>query len=134
MEMRKESNHFVIRLTRGEKLFESMQSFFEQTGVKGGRVQGIGAVDEITLGRYVLETKGYVWGTWQGEFEVVSLQGTISETGLHAHAVISDHSFQCFGGHVKEARVSATLELFVTELKKIRREMDSEVGLKLLEL
>ncbi len=134
MEFRKDADTYAIRLSRGERLFESMQRFFEQTGVKGGELQAVGAVDEVTLGWYDVEKREYTWKTLGEELEVASLLGSVTETGLHAHGVFSDKEFRCYGGHVKEARVSATLEVFLREHKKIRRQEDKATGLKLMEL
>ncbi|MFH1106771.1 MAG: PPC domain-containing DNA-binding protein [Candidatus Micrarchaeota archaeon] len=134
MEFRKDAESYAIRLARGERLFESMQKFFEQTGVKGGELQAIGAVDEVTLGWYDVGKVEYVWKTVGEELEVASLLGTVTEAGLHAHGVFSDRGFRCFGGHVKDLRVSATLEIFLREQRKIRRQEDKATGLKLMEL
>jgi uncharacterized protein len=135
MEFRKDGDTYIIRLGRGEKLFESMQKFFDQTGVKGGEIQAIGGVDEITLGFFHLDKQDYAWKTFAGnDLELLSLLGTVSEAGLHAHAVVANEEYMCFGGHVREARVSATMEIFLREHKKIRRQPDKATGLKLMEL
>lgn len=134
MEFRKDGDTFIIRLARGERLQETMKKFLEQTGVKGGELQAIGAVDEVELGLYHVDTQTYVWKKFEGEYEVVGLTGTITETGLHAHGVISDENFACFGGHFKEARVSGMLEVFLREHKKIRRQLEPSTGLNVMEL
>ena len=67
-------------------------------------------------------------------WEIISLMGSISETGAHAHISVSGKDFVGHSGHLKEAEVTITVELFLTELKKIRRKEDLETGLKLMEL
>ena len=134
MEFRKEGDTFIIRLARGEKLLESLTAFLERTGIRGGKLQAIGAVDELTLGFYHVDSKSYDWKTFREDLEVASLLGTVSETGLHAHGVFSNSKFEAFGGHVKEARVSGTLEIFLREHKKLRRKEDPVTGIKVLEI
>ncbi len=134
MEFRKDGDGYVLALYRGEELFGVMHEFLERTGIKGGEFQAVGAVDQVTLGFFHVDKKEYDWKTFQEELEVVSLLGTITETGLHAHGVFSDAQFRAWGGHVKEARVSVTMEIFLKEHKKIRRRDDPKSGLKLVEL
>ncbi len=134
MEFRKEGDTYIMRLARGEKLMETLASFLSDKGIKGGRLQAIGAVHDLTIGYYHVESKTYSWKTIAEDVEVVSLLGTISETGLHAHGVFSDETFRAWGGHVKEATVSGTLELFLREHQKLRRKPDAATGLNLLEI
>jgi uncharacterized protein len=134
MESRKEGDSFVIRLGRGERLAAALAEFLANTGIKGGKMQAIGAVDEVILGYYDIASREYTWKTVGEELEVASLLGSVTEAGLHAHGVFSDRQFRCYGGHVKDARVSATLEIFLREHKKIRRMEDKPTGLQLMEL
>ncbi len=134
MEFRKEGSVFVIMLKKGEKLMETLNRFVEEKQIKGGFFQAVGAVKGVEIGYYDHNKHEYDWKTMEGEHELLSLLGTVSETGVHAHIVVSDETYSCIGGHLKEAEISATLELFLTELKKIRRKQDAETGLKLMEL
>ncbi|MFH1750075.1 MAG: PPC domain-containing DNA-binding protein [Candidatus Micrarchaeota archaeon] len=134
MEFRKEGPHFAIRLERGEKLMATLNAFLAERGIIGGYFQAIGAVKNAKIGYFESGKKDYSWKTFQEEMELVSLIGTVSETGAHAHIVIGDAAHACHGGHLLEAEVSITVELFLTELKKIRRKGDSATGLKFMEL
>jgi predicted DNA-binding protein with PD1-like motif len=50
------------------------------------------------------------------------------------HGVLSDEDCHCVGGHIKEAVVGATFEAYIVDFgKEIRREMDSKIGLRLLQ-
>ncbi|MFH1257920.1 MAG: PPC domain-containing DNA-binding protein [Candidatus Micrarchaeota archaeon] len=134
MEFRKENQHFVIRLEKGEKVVETLNNFVSEKSILGGFFQAIGAVSAAEIGYYDLERKSYLWKSFHEEMEVVSMMGSITETGIHAHVVLADKTFHTYGGHLKEATVAATLEVFLTEMKKIRRKEHPEVGLKLMEL
>lgn len=54
---------------------------------------------------------------------------------LHLHIVLGDEKFQAYGGHLKNAVVSATCEIAIFELdSKIKRKYDDEIGLNLLDI
>ncbi|MFH0971994.1 MAG: PPC domain-containing DNA-binding protein [Candidatus Micrarchaeota archaeon] len=134
MEFRKEGQRFAIRLQEGEKVMETLSNFLAEKRIFGGYLQGIGAVSEAEIGYFGMGSKSYLWKSFHEDMEVVSMQGSITETGLHAHIVLADKNFHTYGGHLKEATVGATLEVFLTEMKKIRRKEDKGTGLKLMEL
>ena len=76
--------------------------------------------------------------------EVVSLGGNCSlkedETGLgnpflHVHCVLSRRDYSVVGGHLREARVRPTLEVWLrTSPTPVRRAHDDATGLDLLDL
>jgi predicted DNA-binding protein with PD1-like motif len=75
--------------------------------------------------------------------EVASMTGNIAlvdgEPFVHAHAVLSGivpgSENGCIGGHVFEAKVAVTLEVhLVAFADAVTRELDPEIGLKLLNL
>lgn len=134
MEWRKDGDKLVVCLKRGERIAATLNEFFERSGIKGGFVQGIGAVRDSEIAAYSVEEKKYVTRKSSQPMEIASLLGTISETGLHAHVVLSDHGMNCLAGHLVESTVYATAEIFVTEMRKLRRRDDAETGLKILEL
>lgn len=139
MKSLKISNGFLIRLSRGEKIIESLSNFLEGKNIRSGFLKGIGGASEIELGYYNLETKEYSWKTFSQIHEVLSLLGNISLVNekpfIHAHVVISNDQFQSFGGHLKEAAVGATLEVLITPIEEtVARIQDDEIGLKLLDL
>jgi predicted DNA-binding protein with PD1-like motif len=54
---------------------------------------------------------------------------------IHAHITIADQQFGTFGGHLKEAIVGATCEIYLTRLRgKIQRIKDEITGLNLLDI
>ncbi|MEK6843665.1 MAG: PPC domain-containing DNA-binding protein [Candidatus Micrarchaeota archaeon] len=134
MEFRKENQNFVLRLEKGEKVMETLNSFLSEKQIVGGKIQGIGGIKNAELGFFHASKKDYEWKTFKEDVELISFLGTVSQTGLHAHVVISDDKFNAFGGHLKEAIVSVTVELFLSEMKKIRRKDAPEFNLKFMEL
>ena len=134
--------NYVVRLKKGENWSQGFADFIGQTGVKSGWLNMIGSASEVTLGAYNLEQKQYLWKKFTGTLEIVSVQGNISldESGKpmgHLHGVIANEHYQVFCGHIKDFTVGATLEVFVHCLDEnlvLRRSLDSDIGLQLLDL
>lgn len=139
MKFSKHNTGYTIRLERGEQIIQTLLEFCNKESVNSAYFNGIGAVGNAQLGFYHLERKEYSWQKFESPMEVVSLTGNISmvdnQPFLHIHTVLSDEKFQTIGGHLKEATVGATLELFLqitsTPLSRI---FDDATGLKLLKL
>lgn len=137
MQSKSTENGFIIRLDLDESILESLTNFCKKENITTGFFNGIGAVKNAILGFYNLPNKDYEWKTFENTMEIVSLTGniTISEDSpfLHIHTVLSDSEFKTVGGHLKEAHVGATCEIFLTKLETtITRQLDESIGLKLL--
>jgi predicted DNA-binding protein with PD1-like motif len=73
------------------------------------------------------------------QVEVVSLLGNVARKDgkpkLHLHGAFGDRNAKTYSGHVVEAFVNPTLEVFLTDLgRELRRERDARTGLDLLVL
>ena len=139
MKFKEAQGGYIIRLFKGEKIMETLHSFCKSENIKFASIDAIGGASDITLGYYNLETKEYSWREFSEIHEIVSLEGNVSlvegEPFIHLHSVISNQNFETFGGHLKEATVGATCEVFLRNLNiPLTRKMDEEIGLKLLDL
>ncbi|MDP7116294.1 MAG: DNA-binding protein [Candidatus Woesearchaeota archaeon] len=139
MKSTKKQNTFIIRLEKDEKIIESLTQFCEENNIKAGSFHGLGACEEATLAHYNLETKEYTEKTLKQPLEILHLNGNISEMEgkpyLHVHIVLSDTEMKALGGHLKEAIVGPTCEIFLTPLENaINRKKDKEIGLNLLDM
>ena len=68
-----------------------------------------------------------------GDYEIVSLTGTLSPTGHHLHMSISDRDCRTYGGHVLEGctvRTTAEVVLGVLEGVAFNRPVDARTGFK----
>ncbi len=132
--------NYIIRLSKGEHLTESLNQFVAATHTHGLWMSGLGSAQEVTVGFFDLATKKYTWQTYTGAYEINSLQGNLAldESGAgmhHLHGTFSDASFQVIGGHVKDLVVGGTLELFAHRTyTPLKRKTDKETGLQLLDL
>ncbi len=131
-------NVFVIRLMKGEELIDSLAKLCEGEDITAGFFTGIGATEHATLSFYDLERKEYQSHTLTTPHEIVSLSGNISLVKntpfIHAHGIFSDENLVCKGGHVKDAVIGVTCEVYLTKLDTdIHRKHDNETGLSLLD-
>ena len=100
---------------------------------------GLGALSDIELQHFNLATKEYSPKKLSGQYEITSLHGNISEMSgksyIHAHIAVGDSQFNSWSGHLKEAIVSATCEIFLVKLDGIiHRKKDKGTGLNLLDI
>jgi hypothetical protein len=132
--------NYLIRLDKGERLSEAIAQFATETKIEGAWINGLGAVLEVTIGFYDLETKTYQMQTLPGDREMASLTGNLAydEHGVlvpHLHGVFAGRDLQAIGGHVKDFVAGATIELFVHRAyQPTRRKLDREVGLQTFDL
>lgn len=136
MEYRRFENVCVVRLDPGEEILEQVKAVSLREDIKLATVQGLGAVNEITVGVFDTAAKEYHANHFQGSYEIVSLTGTIStmngEYYCHLHLSAGDAQGHVVGGHLNEARISATAELVMTILPgTVDRAFSPEVGLNL---
>ena len=130
----KKTDH-IIRIQKGEDVIIEVTKFCKENNIKSGAFTGIGACEKAELGSYSVKTKQYSKKTFEGEHEITSLTGIISNTKIHAHANISDEDFHVFGGHVDLMIVSATCEIhLIAGEEAVSRKLDEETGLELMDI
>jgi len=139
MECKKIGNTLVLRVDRGEELLKTIQSACEQENVKFGFITGLGAADHAVVGLYRVEEQKYYSNTFDGEMELTSLIGNVTEMNgkvyLHLHANFAKADGQVVGGHLSEAVISGTGEIFIQILDgSMGRRRDEATGLNVFDL
>lgn len=131
------SNIFLIRLDRGEKIIQSLQSFCQKNKIQGGFFYGIGAVDNAEIAHYDVATKKYSSKKINQALEMTAILGNVGffekEIIIHAHVNFADKQMKVIGGHLVEAEISGTGEIFFVKLSKLTKKYNQETGLKLFE-
>ena len=138
MDYRRFGNKILVRIDKGEEILDAVKKVAEKEKVKLASVSALGAVNEFTVGVFKTDDKKYVSNEFKGEFEIVSLTGSIStmdgETYMHLHMSAGDIEGKVFGGHLNCAKVSATCEMFIDVLDgSVDRKFSEEVGINLFE-
>ncbi|RBP46978.1 PPC domain-containing DNA-binding protein [Garciella nitratireducens] len=136
MEFRQFGNRFVLRLDKGEEILETLKQFCTEQNIKLGVVNGIGAVNKVTVGLFDPNTKKYHSSELTGLFEITNLSGNIStmkeETYLHLHINVADEKHHTYGGHLNAATISATGEIIIESINgEVDRQFSEEIGLNL---
>jgi predicted DNA-binding protein with PD1-like motif len=134
MEYKKFGDTVAIRVDRGEEIMASIKSVCEKEHITLGSISGIGAVDHVVVGLYRVAERKYYSNTLEGEMEMTSLLGNVTEKDgqvyLHLHAAFAKEDGKVLGGHLSEAVVSGTGEIFIHTLPAvIGRKIDAATGL-----
>ncbi len=126
---------FILRIKRGELIIASLKNFCHKKKIFGGLFFGLGAVDEVELAHYDVSSKKYSSKKFDQPLEMTNLIGNIAifkkELILHAHATFSDRKMAPIAGHLVEAKISGTAEVFIKKFPKLNKIYDEESGLKI---
>lgn len=138
MQYRVFGDTYVVRLQRGEEVLACLRELCEKESISLGTVSAIGAVNHVVVGVYRVDEQKYVANTFDGVMELTSLMGNITEKDgepyLRLHATFGDLTGKVIGGHLNEAVVSATCELFVRKVEgHVGRRLDPETGLNIFD-
>ena len=138
MQYRVFGDTYVVRLQRGEEVLACLRELCEKESISLGTVSAIGAVNHVVVGVYRVDEQKYVANTFDGVMELTSLMGNITEKDgepyLPLHATYEDLTGKVIGGHLNEAVVSATCELFVRKVEgHVGRRLDPETGLNIFD-
>lgn len=117
-----------LRLRRGSDLLQSIKQLCREKHIAAGVV--LSAVGCISEGR-VRDASGVTIREIEDHCEIVSLNGTVSETRCHLHIALSREDLSTLGGHLCEGCIiNTTCELVIAELPAtaIEKEFDEETG------
>lgn len=134
MEYRRFRNSIVARMDKGEEILAQIQEIAQQEHIRLASVTALGATNDFTVGVYKVDEKKYYANEFQGNFEIVSLTGTINtmdgEFYTHIHMSAGNDRGEVFGGHLNRAVVSATCEMVIQVMDgEVDRAYDPETGL-----
>ena len=118
---------YVFRLTKGMDLKKEIEDFVMNNKISGVILSSVGSLSHLTIrladGKSILNL--------DGEFEIVSVTGTLSPDGVHIHISVGDREGNVIGGHLKNGCiVHTTCEVVLGKVDpfQFRREMDEETG------
>jgi predicted DNA-binding protein with PD1-like motif len=130
---------FLVRLEKGELIVSTLTQFCIDKNIKSGVVSGVGGATWAELAFYDLEQRAYEYEKHDELLEITSISGNVSvvadKSFVHLHATMADSNYHSYGGHLKEAEVAATCEVYIRQFSKpINRIHNEEVGLKILDI
>lgn len=136
MEYRRFNNTIVCRIDKGEEILDKIKEVALKENIKLANVNALGATNEFTVGVFKPEEKKYYSNEFKGDFEIVSLTGTINTMNgkfyTHIHMSAGNDKGEVFGGHLNKAVVSATCEMIINIIDGVvDRKFDEDIGLNL---
>lgn len=136
MEYRQFDKTFVVRIDQGEEIIEKVKEIAEKENIKLASIQALGAINDFTVGVFHTKEKKYTAHCFHGNYEIVSLTGTINtmndEFYCHLHLSAGNDDGNVFGGHLNKAIVSATCEMIIQCIDgEVDRYFDEKIGLNL---
>ena len=118
----------AIRLTKGADLKENIEKICLEKHIDTAVVlSGVGCLSEVKI--RLAKAVNYLEKA--EDYEIVSLNGTISKGTAHIHIALSDESGAVIGGHLQSGCIVNTtceLVLGVLEEYESHREFDENTG------
>ena len=116
-----------FRLTKGMDLKEEIEKYSTNNNISGVLISSVGCLNKLVIrladGESILKK--------DGNFEIVSITGTLSPNGVHIHISVSDEFGNTIGGHLKNGCIvntTAEICLIVFENIKFGRKFDETTG------
>jgi uncharacterized protein len=110
--------HFNLNLSRDDDPIAGLAEFAEVNHLTDCKFTAIGAFGSAVLGWYDPDVRAYKKIEVPGEAEVVAMAGSIrmqnGKPYVHAHAVLALSDGTTRAGHIIEAKVSLSLEVYLT--------------------
>lgn len=136
MDYRRFGDTVIARLDKGEEIHEQLRLIARKENIRLASVSALGAVDDVTLGVFVVSEKQYHADRFTGDMEIVSLTGTVNtmdgEYYAHLHMGVSTVGGRMFGGHLTRAVVSITCEMVIRIIDgRVERKHHPDPGVNL---
>tara|TARA_B100000941_G_scaffold290633_1_gene273915 strand:+ start:1039 stop:1464 length:426 start_codon:yes stop_codon:yes gene_type:complete len=136
MKYKIDNNCYYVSLDPGEEINNTFENIALKESIKTAWINGIGAIRDVEMGYYDIESKTYIRQIFKEDFELTSLIGNISikdeKLYSHTHITFSDKDFNVYGGHMFKGTISAAGEFIMIKGDgKINRKFNSDIGLGL---
>lgn len=130
---------YLLVFDPGDEVIATLREFVGREELRTCRFTAIGAVSDLVLGYFEVAQREYRRLPVTEQVEVLMLAGNVTEADgqprVHAHVVVGKADGTTLGGHLVEAHVRPTLELFLTAWPaRIQRRLDEPSGLMLIDL
>lgn len=129
---------YVVIFSAGDEAYSGLLDFAEKYHVTSGHFTAIGALSRVVLGWFDPQKKMYRENPVHEQVEVAMMTGDFAlyqgKPALHAHIVVARRDGMAYGGHVIEAVVFPTLEVFVTvDPVPLQKKLDPLTDLTLID-
>jgi predicted DNA-binding protein with PD1-like motif len=125
---------FALRLKPDQDLRPSLKSFAQEQNIQAGFIlTAIGSLKQATI-RFANQNVSTVLND---KFEILCLNGTVANSGIHLHIAIADKEGKTLGGHLDDGCIIyTTAEIVIGASKEFSfiRSFDEQTGYKELEI
>jgi len=130
--------NYAIVLAKGDEVMSGLTDFARQNKVASASFTAIGAFSHATVAWFDEARKEFKLIPIEQQVELVSMIGDIAlvndQPAVHTHVSVASSDGTVRGGHVINAFVFPTLELFMTVYPTpLHKETDEATGLKLID-
>jgi predicted DNA-binding protein with PD1-like motif len=129
---------YLMVLNQGDSILPQLEAFAKSEKIPSANFTGMGFVN-ITFGFFNQQTKSYDPKSFN-DMELASMTGSIAwkdgKPSIHAHGVVANRDFNCYGGHILSGTVSTgSLEILViVHGKQLQRKHDTTIGADVLQV
>ena len=132
------AKNYAIILAKGDEVMSGLTDFARQNKVTSASFTAIGAFSRATVAWFDDGRKEFKLIPIEQQVELVSMIGDIAlvndQPAVHTHVAVASSDGTVRGGHVINAFVFPTLELFMTVYPTpLHKESDKATGLKLID-
>jgi len=132
------AKNYAIILAKGDEVMSGLTDFARQNKVTSASFTAIGAFSHATVAWFDDGRKEFKLIPIEHQVELVSMIGDIAlvndQPAVHTHVAVASSDGTVRGGHVINAFVFPTLELFMTVYPTpLHKESDKATGLKLID-
>jgi uncharacterized protein len=129
---------YAIILAKGDEVMSGLTDFARQNKVASASFTAIGAFSHATVAWFDDARKEFRLIPIKQQVELVSMIGDIAlvndQPAVHTHVALASSDGTVRGGHVINAFVFPTLELFMTVYPTaLHKQLDDATGLKLID-
>jgi uncharacterized protein len=130
--------NYAIVLAKGDEVMSGLSDFATQNKITSASFTAIGAFSHVTVAWFDASRKEFKVIPIKQQVELVSMIGDIALSGeqpvVHTHVSVASSDGTVRGGHLINALVFPTLELFMTVYPKpLQKQLDEATGLNLID-
>lgn len=128
----------LLRLDPGDEIISSIKEYCKNARIKSGLITGLGAVASFEVGYYDVQNQEFLKIEVNEGAEIANLTGIVTwvddQPHVHLHGTFVTKDMVVHGGHVNNAVISATGEIWIKRTSKISRKHDPKTGLNILDI
>lgn len=130
--------NYIIILANGDEVMSGLSDFAKQYQIKSARFTAIGAFSKATAAWFDEGRKQFKLIPINQQVELVSMIGDVAisngKPAVHTHVAVASSDGTIRGGHLIDAQVFPTLELFLTAYPTaLEKKLDETTSLMLID-